>query len=133
MRILLDTNVWLAILTSDGQCRRGWRAARGGCQVFASPQVLGELEAKLRLKFGFSARHARLLTHFVQRQTTPVEPALPLPTVCRDGADNGILAAALAGRCELLVTGDQDLLVLKDFQGMHLVTPAEFANTVMGK
>ncbi|MSU28205.1 MAG: putative toxin-antitoxin system toxin component, PIN family [Pedosphaera sp.] len=131
MRILLDTNVWLAILTTDGQCRRGWRAARSGSQVFASPQVLGELEDKLRLKFGFSARHARLLTHFVRRQSTLVEPALPLPTVCRDGADNGILAAALAGRCELLVTGDQDLLVLEEFQGMHIVTPAEFAKRVM--
>ena len=93
--------------------------------------MFGELEDKLRLKFGFSARHARLLTHFVRRQSTLVEPAMPLPTVCRDGADNGILAAALAGRCELLVTGDHDLLVLKEFQGMRIVTPAEFAKTVI--
>ncbi len=132
MRILLDTNVWLAILTTDGRCRREWRAARGGCQVFASAQVLDELEAKLRLKFGFSSRHAHLLTLFVRRQTTPAEPSQPLPTVCRDAADNGILAAALAGRCELLVTGDQDLLVLQEFQGMRIVTPAEFAKTVIG-
>ena len=127
MRILLDTNVWLAILTTDGQCRLGWRAARNRCQIFASPQILAETEAKLRLKFGFSARHARLLMLFVRRQTTLIEPVPPLPTVCRDAADNGILAAAKAGRCEQLITGDADLLVLKAFEGIAVITPAELS------
>ena len=127
MRVLLDSNVWLAILTTDGQCRRLWRAVRGGFQIHASPDILGEIEEKLRRKFGFTPRHARLLTHFVRRQTIPVEINSPAPKVCRDPDDDLILAAALKAGCTHLVTGDNDLLVLKEFEGVVIVTPGAFA------
>jgi putative PIN family toxin of toxin-antitoxin system len=132
VRIPLDTNVWLAIVTTDGQCRRGWRATRSQCEILSSPQILGEIEAKLRDKFGFSVRRSRLLSRFVRQQTFAVEPVTPLPTVCRDAADNAILAAALAGRCERLVTGDHDLRVLKEFRGVAILTPGEFFQSVAG-
>ena len=127
MRILLDTNVWLAILTTDGQCRRWWRVTHGRLQIHGSAQILDEIEEKLRVKFGFSERHARLLTHFVRQKTIPVEVTGTLPDVCRDAADNGILAAALAAGCSHLVTGDKDFLALKEFDGVAILSPGEFA------
>lgn len=84
MRALLDSNVWLAILTTDGHCRRMWREARDISQVFASPDILGEIEGKLRLKFGFHPRHAHLLAAFVRRQTTVVTVKGSPPKICRD-------------------------------------------------
>ena len=127
MRVLLDSNVWLAILTTDGQCRRLWRAVRGRSQIHASPDILGEIEEKLRRKFGFTPRHAHLLTHFVRRQTISVEINPPAPKVCRDPDDDPILAAAFQAGCTHLVTGDNDLLVLKEFEGVVIVTPGAFA------
>ena len=53
MRVLLDTNVWLAILTTDGFCREIWRRSRRDCQFYGSRGLLDELEEKLRSKFGF--------------------------------------------------------------------------------
>jgi len=58
VRVLLDSNVWLAILTTDGACRQGWRLARASCQFFTAEAILFEIEDKLRLKFGFAPRHA---------------------------------------------------------------------------
>lgn len=127
MRILLDSNVWLAILTTDGQCRRMWRAVRAQSQVHASPDILGEIEEKLRGKLGFTSRHARLLTRFVRKPTLAVEANEPLPDVCRGPDDNRILAAALAVRCAYLVTGDKDLLALRQFTDVFIVTPREFS------
>lgn len=126
MRIVLDSNVWLAILTTDGQCRRTWRAARGQSQIHASPGILAEIDEKLQRKFGFSLRHAHLLTHFVRRQTIPVEITGTPPQACRDADDDLVLAAAIAARCSYLVTGDKDLLVLKQFNDVAIVTPGEF-------
>jgi predicted nucleic acid-binding protein len=73
VRILLDTNVWLAVLATDGQCRRIWRNARHTSIISVSPEILAEIDEKLRTKFGFSPRHARLLSAFVRRQTVPVQ------------------------------------------------------------
>jgi len=45
---------------------------------------------------------------------------------CRDGTDDFILALALAAQAEVIVTSDKDLLVLHPWQGVAILTPAEF-------
>jgi putative PIN family toxin of toxin-antitoxin system len=130
VRVLFDTNVWLAILTTDGACRRMWRNTRTASVIYASQDVLNEISEKLRVKFGFSYRHARLLTSFVRRQTVAAEAIEPLPKACRDPDDDRILAAAVHADCAFLVTGDHDLLDLKRFAGVTIVTPREFMELV---
>lgn len=90
-RVLLDSNVWLAILTTEGFCRRMWRLARRRCLFSVSQDILQEVEAKLHIKFGFSARHARLMTSFVERQSA-MTAVVTAVRICRDKDDNRILA-----------------------------------------
>ena len=45
---------------------------------------------------------------------------------CRDGTDDFILALALAAQAEVIVTSDNDLLVLHPWRGIAILTPAEF-------
>ena len=46
--------------------------------------------------------------------------------VCRDPKDNKFLDLAVCGEASVLVSGDQDLLVLHPFQGIPILTPAQF-------
>ena len=46
--------------------------------------------------------------------------------MCRDPRDNKFLDVAFSGQANALVTGDQDLLVLREFQGVPIVTAADF-------
>jgi putative PIN family toxin of toxin-antitoxin system len=129
VRIILDSNVWLAILTTDGFCRQMWKKVRRDCAVIASQDILDEIEEKLRQKFEFSPRHARLMVLFVERQTHAVNVTTTIQ-VCRDPDDNRILAAAHDGDCSHLVTGDNDLLTLKQFNDIKIVTPREFSELI---
>jgi predicted nucleic acid-binding protein len=45
--------------------------------------------------------------------------------VCRDADDDLVLAAALAAKADAIVTGDQDLLVLKRFKGIPILNPRD--------
>ena len=126
MRILLDSNVWLAILTTDGQCRRLWRNLRSSSTIYASPEILAEIEEKLCVKFGFRPRHAQLLVAFVRRQTVSAQAAITPPPICRDSDDDLILSAAINANCTHLLTGDKDLLVLKTVSGLVILNPREF-------
>lgn len=128
-RVLLDSNVWLAILTTDGFCRRLWRGSRARCTFVTSQDILAEVEAKLRGKFGFSARQARLMTLFVRRQSVLVAVVSNL-NVCRDKDDDCILAAAVDSHCTELVTGDSDLLALSKFGDVSIVTPRRFMESI---
>ncbi len=58
-------------------------------------------------------------------------PPLPQP-VCRDPDDDAILALALAARVELIVSGDDDLLALGNFQGVPIVSPAQAVKRIAG-
>jgi len=49
-----------------------------------------------------------------------------LPKVCRDPKDDYLLAYALVGEADYLVTGDKDLLVLKHIGKLHIVSLLEF-------
>jgi uncharacterized protein len=51
-------------------------------------------------------------------------PPLPQP-VCRDPDDDAVLALALAAAADLVVSGDQDLLVLQTFEGISICSVAD--------
>ena len=52
-------------------------------------------------------------------------PPLEKP-VCRDPDDDWVLATAVAGQAEAIVTGDGDLLALGKYQGVAILTPRQF-------
>ena len=46
---------------------------------------------------------------------------------CRDQRDNKFLELAVCGRADVLISGDEDLLVLDPFRNVTIVTPQEFS------
>ena len=60
------------------------------------------------------------------RRIVTVVTARPLEQqVSRDADDDAILACALAARADLIVSGDDDLLVLKSFNGISILNTAQ--------
>ncbi len=125
MRLVLDTNVLVSALHFGGRPRRLLEAVLiGRHQLVGGNAILVELEAVLvdtcRWERGRAAA-ARSEVEAVADMVTPVE----VPRVCRDPDDDEILAIAVAGDVDVLVTGDSDLLELGEFEGIRIVTVAE--------
>ena len=58
---------------------------------------------------------------------------IPAPIrACRDPRDDKFLEVAVHGRAELIVTGDADLLALHPFQGIAILTPAQYLESETG-
>ncbi len=55
-----------------------------------------------------------------------VEPTSLDAPVCRDKDDNNIIAVAISGGCDCIITGDKDLLVLQRFSGIDILGPKDF-------
>jgi putative PIN family toxin of toxin-antitoxin system len=106
-----------------------WRQARSACQFYGAKDIISEIHEKLRAKFGFSRRHTHLMTLFVAQQMKIAE-VTSVVKACADPDDDRILAAALDADCSLLVTRDTDLLTLKKFQGIDIVTPRQFSESI---
>lgn len=90
-------------------------------------EIVEKLSKKLRWPVEKVAIADRILRRMNERQAVrQLEQQ-----VCRDRDDDWVLATAETGRCEYLVTGDGDLLVLGEFKGVKIVKPAEFG-TIIG-
>lgn len=122
MTVVLDTNVLVAALVAEGLCREVvHRVVRLRCVTTSRP-LLDELDATLQRKFKVTPATAAFLTAF-RELVRVVEPATLEQAVCRDPDDDVVLATAIAARANLIVTGDDDLLVLGTYAGIAIVSP----------
>ena len=132
MRIVVDTNVIIAGLVSEGVCRDIVKRRLPRLKLFTSQVLLDELTEKMRAKFGLDRKELPLLQVYEEAATVLKPRPLQKP-VCRDSDDDELLATALAAEAEIILTGDKDLLVLKEFQGMKIISPRQFVELLDAK
>ena len=131
MRMVLDTNVVASGLLWDGRPTRLIDAAQANeVELFTSRVLLAELTRILRrAKFtkaiaASGASLEELVLGYAELAILVTPVPIP-PTVLDDPDDDHVLACALAGNAELVVSGDRDLLSLKTFRAIPIITPAE--------
>lgn len=133
MKVLLDTNIWVSGLLFGGTPTRILTLAIANqIQIFSSEALLEELEAVLR--------YAKFQPRLKQLTTTPEELLLtvrawvtlcsevilePVPEL-RDPDDVLVLSSAVAAGAIVIVSGDNDLLSLKEFSGILIMTASQF-------
>ncbi|MBJ7593416.1 MAG: putative toxin-antitoxin system toxin component, PIN family [Candidatus Dormibacteraeota bacterium] len=124
--MVLDTNVLVSALHFGGRPRRVFESVlRGGHRLVIGPAILSELEAVLVETFAWDAARAIAVRGELEALADHVAPR-EVPDVCRDPDDNQVLAIAVVGRADVIVTGDVDLLALGIFEGVAIMTVAKF-------
>ena len=125
-RIVPDTNVILSAIFWKGNSyeviRRG---LIGEYRLITSSEIIEEVRQKLRVKFRFPEEKIEQQTQLMLRVFEVLEPRRVVE-VARDKNDNKILGCAADAHAEFIVTCDNDLLVLKKFESIQIVTPAQF-------
>lgn len=125
MRAVFDTNVVIAGLVAQGLCHEILALHVPRHRPLLSRPLWDELIEKLREKFDLTPTELPLLALY-RKLAEWVEPeAFPEP-VCRDPDDDWVLATAIAGQAEVIVTGDPDLLDLDPYQGIRIRTPRQW-------
>ncbi|MBV9109089.1 MAG: PIN domain-containing protein [Gemmatimonadetes bacterium] len=81
---------------------------------------------KLLGKFRLSDSLAEQAIHTLCDGMEIVEPVPLREPVSRDPDDDVVLASALSGGCVAIVTGDRDLLDLRSWSGIAILSPREF-------
>ena len=133
MRVFLDTSVLVAAFATRGLCADVLRTVLAEHELIVGETVLTELGRVLREKIGTPDAQARDVVGFV-RQHAHVAAEVPVPTVdLRDPNDLPILAGAIQGAAEVLVTGDKDLLVLGRVESVPILDPRGFWDLITGR
>lgn len=132
LRAVIDTNVLISYLISHhGTIAEiiddHWRC--GGFTLLTFPELMAEIaevvtRPRLALLMDTDAAGALLVA---LRLMGEAQASLEeIPSFTRDPDDDVFVAYALAGNADFIVSGDKDLLVLEQVNGVRIVTPAEF-------
>ncbi len=139
VRALLDANVLVsAAIRSAGPPGRILAALleRQPFESVLSPAVIAEAERVLQSskvrRYLREPREVLLFLADVVALSDLVPDTGGVTGVCRDPGDDVVLAAAMEGRADCLVTGDADLLTLREYEGIAIVTPRAFLDLLAG-
>lgn len=123
-RLVLDANVIVSsVLSAQGKARQAFDLAIATGIVLMSNDTFAELsEVLLRPKFDRYSNRAKRET-FLDELLGLVEFVEIVEQIdeCRDPKDNKYLELAVSGKADLILTGDEDLLVLHPFRQMPIV------------
>jgi uncharacterized protein len=133
MRIVIDTNVLISGAFFSGAPSRIIDACvRGKFDLLLSADIIeeyrrvGEIFTRKQPNVPFD----RFLGILVSKAVF-VEPTNLETVVCRDPDDMKFLECALASNAKCLISGDKDLLVIKDYKGITIYTPRVFVDVFL--
>lgn len=122
MRIFLDTNVLAAALATRGLCAELFEVTLQSHELLISDSVIIELKRILPEKLGQSESVTTGFITLLNSEAILVTTDRPAPSL-PDPDDEPIIAAALAGKSAVFVTGDKALLALQSIEGMPIISP----------
>ncbi|MEK6943011.1 MAG: putative toxin-antitoxin system toxin component, PIN family [Nanoarchaeota archaeon] len=127
LKLVLDTNTIVSAFFWEGNEAELFRKIeQGRARAYISNEILKEVEEVIkRPKFDKVMKNAGLtqdqiiqkivsIFHFV------ISPKLDIK-VCRDEKDNKFLECAESAKVDYLISGDEDLLSLKEYKGISIV------------
>lgn len=130
LRIVIDTNVLVSAIVYGGIPKQILSLVLDENLVGATTRVLmAELIDVLSKKFHFSPQKLADAESLIQDSFLILQPERII-SLLDDDDDNRVLEAAVAGACDYIVTGDKDLLRLKQFKGIAIVTAAGFLKVI---
>ena len=111
MKVMLDNNVLVsAFISRAGICAEALQAVLTTHRLVLGSTVLVEYERVLAKKMRVPAPRARDAVTFLASQAEVIQPTKPATWPLRDPDDRWVVAAALEGHVDVLITGDRDIL-----------------------
>jgi putative PIN family toxin of toxin-antitoxin system len=132
MKIVIDSNVFVSSFFWKGNPRKAFdRVVDGFDELFITDETLAELKHVMsKDKFDIEKQevedYLKIIEHFSQKIIHDGK----IENISRDSDDDKILKCGLEGKVDYIITGDNDLLVLKEYKKIKIVSPKEYLEIV---
>ena len=131
MKIIIDTNLFFSAYAFDKTILKLIDSCFEKFQIFTSLEIIAEIKEILlrdttrnKIKNYLEEEVFNFIEKIVDESNIEI-PSSKL-TTCRDPKDNKFLELALEVNADYIISGDKDLLELKEYQGTKIIKPSEF-------
>ena len=132
MRVFLDTNVLVSAFTTRGICCDIITLVLAEHQLVLGETVLAELSRVLKRKMRMPKVSVEEAEALLRREAVVISHGAEIGFSVRDPDDVTVLAEAIEGLADVLVTGDRDLLEIPDEPPIEILSPRGFWEKLQG-
>lgn len=126
MKIVIDTNVLISSFLFKGFSADVLDYCKRSHKVYLSNWIVNEFIEKMEGKFKIPKERINYIIILINEFFTIIDPKCKLPELCRDKDDNNVLQLAEYINADYIITGDKDLIVLKEYKGTKIIAPRDF-------
>ena len=125
--IVIDLNVFVRALLTKSADRAIYEAIKEGkiIPAFCSDMLENLLRVLIRPRLKLDLSDTKELLDIISLKAIMVKPEIKI-TSCRDASDNIILETAVACNAKMIISNDDDLLVLNPFRGIPIINSHRF-------
>ena len=130
--VVLDTNIYISATFWSGKPYLVvQKAINQHVITFISREIIMELERVLARDFSIQKDDINEVVDSILFFTHLIKPKEKIFVIKDDPDDDRVLECALACKANLIITQDKHLLKLKEFKGIKIITPKEFAGLII--
>ena len=126
MKVVLDSSVLVAAFATHGVCHELFEYCLKNTTILCSDHISDEVQRILIQKIKIPAKKSSEIIHYLKLQAQWVSPEKITVENLRDPNDMMVIATALSGGADYLITGDKDMLVLKTVKKIIILSPRDF-------
>jgi len=133
LKVVLDSNIFISGIIFGGKPRKIINLIiEGKIRLYISSDILLEIKEVLeRDKFGFSQTITQQIIFEIESLSYLVTPKNKHSIVSRDGDDNIIIDCAVEAKADYIITGDNDLLSLKEYKSTKIINASELISLIL--
>jgi putative PIN family toxin of toxin-antitoxin system len=124
--IVVDSGIWISALHFGGTPLAALEKALTEDSVAICDQIVQEVAGVLSKKLGWEIRRVEESLGIYLQDVIRVRVSGTLHGACRDAKDDMVVECAVNAGASLIVSGDKDLLALASFQGVRVVSAADY-------
>jgi len=116
----------IAAFASRGLCLNVFEICLNKHTIILSRFLLQEIHRNLQKKIKLPLSLCNEIQKLLSAEAEIVEPCTLSKDVCRHRTDIKVLGTGIAGQADAIVTGDEDILILRHFHSIPILSPRKF-------
>ena len=130
MRVVFDTNIFISALVIPGSLAEKaiLKVTEGGDILVISKDIINEVLSVLSSKFSRDKEGLSHVAVILSELGELVKPTQKV-SIFKEDPDNRILECAIHGKADVLVTGDKEMLQLREYKGIRIISLKEYVGS----
>jgi len=132
MKIVIDSNVFVSSFFWGGHPREVFeRVINGFDELYITDEIIKEITSVMKSsKFDVNSIEIEDYIKIIEKYSEKIALKNVPKSISRDNDDDKILQCGLDGNVDYIVTGDKDLLVLREYKTIKIFNPKDYLETV---